>query len=819
MRKLLLFISLFLSLNSQTNSLLAENLNRVNNTTKPNYKANTVDLSLRKQSFDSNWLFSLKDNQEAKSIQFDDSSWRIVNLPHDWSIEGNIDVKNAMGNDGGYFPDGIGWYRKQFFIPKSENYKEICIYFEGVYMNSELYVNGKLVGKHPYGYSSFTFDITSYIKAGEKNLIAVRVDNSQQKNCRWYSGSGIYRHVWLMSANSVHIPHWSTQITSPSVDKDNSSVKISSKVANDSKADKSLSCIFSLLRKGVKVAEAKSSLMIPANSAKEFTSLVEVKNPELWSPGNPALYDVKLEIIDEKGKVADTFTDIYGIKKIEYDSKSGLRLNGKSLKLNGGCAHHDNGILGAAAFDRAEVRRVELLKEAGFNAVRTSHNIPSEAFLYACDSLGLLVIDEAFDGWRDAKNKYDYSTIFDKWWKEDIESMVLRDRNHPSIFCWSIGNEVIERKKLEVVTTAHKLATHIRSLDGTRPVTSALASWDNDWEIYDPLAAEHDIVGYNYLIHKAESDHERVPSRVMMQTESYPKDAFSNWCMLTDHSYIVGDFVWTALDYLGESGIGRFYYDGESAGEHYQTNHFPYHGGYCGDIDILGWRKPISHYRQLLHCPDKKIYIAVKEPDGYFGKVRLTSWSVWPMWESWNWPGHEGKDIDVELYSHSPLVALYLNDKLIDKKSVDRSSEFKAIFTIPYQEGTLKAVGMDKDGNVIESTILKSAGKAASLRLTADRSTIKGDGQDLSFITVEVVDKDGVIDPNAEIDITASIKGGTIQAIGNASLKDTIPYVGNRCKTWKGRAMIVVRADQRKGYISLTINSELSKNNLVIKKK
>src|SRR5574344_167188 len=530
MRKLLLlFISLFLSLNSQTNSLLAVNLDRVNNTTKSNYKADKVDLSLRKQSFDRNWLFSLNDNQEAKSIKFDDASWRIVNLPHDWSIEGKIDAKNAMGNDGGYFPDGIGWYRKEFFIPKSVNDKEISLYFEGVYMNSELYVNGKLVGKHPYGDSSFIFDITSYIKAGEKNLVAVRVDNSQQKNCRWYSGSGIYRHVWLISANSVHIPHWRTQITSPSVDKDNSSVKISSKVANDSKADKSLSCIFSLLRKGVKVAEAKSSLLVPANSAKEFTSLVEVKNPDLWSPENPALYEVKLEIIDEKGKVADTFTEIYGIKKIEYDSKSGLRLNGKSLKLNGGCAHHDNGILGAAAFDRAEVRKVELLKKAGFNAVRTSHNIPSEAFLNACDELGLLVIDEAFDGWREQKNPHDYSTLIDKWWKTDLGTMVMRDRNHPSIFCWSIGNEVIERKKIEIVKTAHNMAALCRQLDPTRPVTSALAAWDNDWDIYDPLAAEHDIVGYNYMIHKSESDHERVPNRIMIQPESYPRDAYRNY--------------------------------------------------------------------------------------------------------------------------------------------------------------------------------------------------------------------------------------------------------------------------------------------------
>lgn len=397
-----------------------------------------------------------------------------------------------------------------------------------------------------------------------------------------------------------------------------------------------------------------------------MAQLIRVADPALWSPDSPELYSAVCTV-SEGDRTLDSVSEPFGIRSISYSADGGLLLNGMAIKLYGGCLHHDNGCLGAAAYDRAEVRKAEMMKAAGFNAVRTSHNLPSEAFLDACDRIGLLVIDEAFDGWRDAKTPHDYSTLFDGWWERDVTAMVLRDRNHPSVFCWSIGNEVIERKKLEVVTTAQKLKDAILRHDDTRPVTSALASWDSDWEIYDPLAAVLDIVGYNYLLFHAASDHERVPSRMIIQTESYPRDAFRNWVAVNDNSYIFGDFVWTAVDYLGESGIGR-YYEGDTPGEHYQHDHYPWHGAYCGDIDLTGWRKPISYYRELLFNPSEKLHLAVREPDGYFGKIRQTSWSVWPTWDCWNWPGHEGKPIEVEVYSRYPSVRLYLDGELIGEK-------------------------------------------------------------------------------------------------------------------------------------------------------
>ncbi len=760
----------------------------------------------RKQLFDAGWKFKLGDEADAKTIGYDDTAWRTLDLPHDWSIEGTVDAKAPAGNDGGYYPTGIGWYRKAFTFSSQElKDKKIGIYFEGVYMNSEVFLNGKSVGVRPYGYSSFYYDLTPYLQEGT-NQLAVRVDNAQQKNCRWYSGSGIYRHVWLTTTNLVHVDHWGVAITTSEVSKEKALVQVKTTLKNETAAARQVTLTTRLTQEGREAGQQATTVELPANGVKELTQTVAVNRPELWSTDAPHLYQASLEVT-EAGRVQDQLIETFGIRTVSFSAEKGLFLNGKQIVLNGGCLHHDNGPLGAAAYDRAEERKAELMKSAGFNAVRTSHNLPSEAFLHACDRIGLLVIDEAFDGWREMKTPHDYSTLFDKWWKQDIEAMVLRDRNHPSIFCWSTGNEVIERKKLEIVTTAKKLADHIRLFDPSRPITSALAAWDSDWEIYDPLAAVHDIVGYNYMIHKAAGDHERVPHRVMMQTESYPRDAFSNWKAVNDNAYIIGDFVWTAMDYLGESGIGRYFYKGETPGEHYQRDIYPWHGAYCGDIDLTGWRKPISHYRDLLYNSDKKLYLAVKEPNHYYGEIKETQWSVYPTWESWNWPGHEGKQIEVEIYSRYAKVQLYLNDKLIGERPTGREQQFKAVFPLPYEPGVLKAVGLQDDKEV-ETILLQTAGEAATIRLTADRTQLKADGQDLSFVTVEILDKNGVIEPNATSLLTFDAKGaGNIVAVSNADLKDTDPYIAKERKAWKGRALVVVKSTQKSGKATLKVTS------------
>lgn len=760
----------------------------------------------RKQLFDNNWHFALGDYEAADRFDFDDAAWQKLNLPHDWSIEAGFDVQAPAGNDGGYLPAGIGWYRKTFTLPKASAEKRIALYFEGVYMNSEVFVNGHSVGKRPYGYSSFCYDITPYVYFGKPNVVAVRVDNSQQKNCRWYSGSGIYRHVWLLITHPIHFEEWGTFIRSSRLENgDDWQLDIDATYVGEMESGNKLE-----VRHIVCDAEGK----VVATSSGGVKQSFRITRPRMWSPDSPYLYRVKSQLVLDK-EVVDEVEHTTGFRTITVDSHEGLRLNGESVLLNGGCVHHDNGILGACSFDAAEARKVRLLKEAGFNAVRTAHNVPSEAFLHECDRQGLLVIDEAFDGWRDKKNDYDYHDLFDEWWQRDMEAMVCRDRNHPSIFCWSTGNEVIERKKLEVVTTARKLAALCHRLDPTRPVTSALASWDNDWEIYDPLAAEHDITGYNYMIHKSEEDHERVPDRVMMQTESYPNDAWKNYRKTKDHPYIIGDFVWTAVDYLGESGIGRWYYEGDVPGEHYHRPLYPWHAAYCGDIDLTGFRKPVSHYRSMLWNENgEQLYVAVREPDGYRGKIHTTLWGTWPTFESWNWPGHEGKDIDVEVYSRYPLVRLYLNDRLVGEKPAE---EMKAVFTLPYEPGVLRAEGICK-GEIAETRILKSAGKVADIRLTADRMQLRADGQDLSFITVEMIDDDGNWVPTADNSLTVAVDGvATLQAIGNADIKDEDPYFDATHKVWKGRALAVIRNTGKRGKAVVKIKFEDANGNVVTK--
>ncbi len=750
----------------------------------------------KKQLFDFGWQFTYNGKTQS------------VDLPHDWDIfEGPNAGKGATGTGGGWFEAGKGEYRKKFRVESLElRDKLVKLHFEGVYQKAEVYVNGQKAGQHHYGYTPFTVDVTPYLyKDKRENEVVVKVDNSEQPNCRWYSGSGIYRHVWLETMPTLHIAENGIFITTPEVNADKAQVQVDVTVQNESQADRNATVV---------VGSAQLMVAVKAGESKTVSTTIFVKNPHLWSPESPTLYEAKVEL-KEAGTVIDNATAKYGIRSFSFDVENGFMLNGKKVLINGACVHHDDGVLGAMAFDDAEIRKVRQMKEAGFNLIRTSHNPTTRAFLDACDSLGMLVIDEAFDGWRTQKNPYDYSTVIDSCYREDIRAMVQRDRNHPSVISWSIGNEVIERKDIRVVYTARQMKQAILEWDQTRPVTEALCAWDNDWEIYDPHAEVLDVVGYNYMIFKHASDHERDPKRIMWQTESYPRDAFKNWAVVNDFPYVVGDIVWTGLDYLGESAIGRYYYEGEKPGEHWFDGGFPeWHGAYCGDVDITGWRKPISHYREMLWNKDTPLYMAVKEPNGYYGDIKTTMWSVWPTWESWTWPGWEGKPIEVEIYTKAPEVKLYLNDQLIDTKQVSRETEFKAVFTVPYKAGTLRA---EADG---KSVTLKTAGEPARLRLTPDRTVMAADGQSLTFVTVEVIDKNGWVCPNTPIDCEAIVQGqGQLLAFASADLKDTEPYTSPHVKTWKGRALLVVRSTQQKGSVSVSIKSSLPTANLSLKSK
>lgn len=748
--------------------------------------------SLDGRLIDDGWFFRLNPYGNVTEAAFDHSTWQAVDLPHDWSQAFDFTPEAASGNDGGYLPTGRGAYRKVLppgtFAPGRRH----RIYLEGAYMNSTVWVNGDSVGGHPYGYASYFLDITPYVNPDSATVIAISVDNSHQKNSRWFTGSGIYRHVWLSDAPlDAEIEPWSLRTVSSVPDKKGAvKVDVEFTVMNSLDSPVSRTAVVS-----VGSARVKLKIKVDAHSKTDVTIPLVVRDARLWSPESPALYDLTVDLTDNKGVILDSESARIGLRTIRWSGESGFMLNGEPMLINGACVHHDNGILGSASFDDAEIHKAQLLKRAGFNAVRTSHNHPAPAFLAACDSIGLLVIDEAFDGWEQAKIPHDYSELIGEWWQKDLDALVRRDRCHPSVIAWSIGNEILERKSKRAVELANRFADYCRSLDPQkRPVTQALAAWDSDWEIYDPLAAAHDIIGYNYMIHKVEGDHQRVPGRVVWQTESYPRDAFSNWTKVHDLPYVVGDFVWTGIDYIGESGIGRYYYEGQVPGEHFHRDLWPWHGSQCGDIDIIGQPKPISRYRDILHnvVADSvpEVYMAVREPDGYHGKVQETMWGTWPTFESWNWHGWEGQPIEVEVVSTLPEVVLQLDGQEIGRKKVGRDTEYKAVFRIEYHPGRLVAIGYDASGNAYKSNEIATAGAPAEIRLEVERP---GSGS-LAYVTATILDDDGRIVPDADLPVLFEPTGSArFLAAGSADMTDSTSYSRPLRTTHHGRALAILR--------------------------
>lgn len=763
--------------------------------------------------FDAGWRFHRGGAQGAEMPDYNDTKWRIVDLPHDWSIEDlpgsqtPFDPNAVSQVSGGFTVGGTGWYRKTFTVPADQKDKRIFIQFDGVYMNAGFWLNGEALGDHPYGYTSFWFDVTDRIKFGEKNTISVQVKNEGQ-NSRWYSGSGIYRHVWLKVLDPVHVAQWGTYITTPEVSSALAKVNIKTSVNNKTAGAAYVSLVTHILdTKDDEVAKVESKKAVEAGGTFEFNQDISVSSPALWSIEAPVLYTAITEVYTNN-KLTDRIENKFGIRTISFDAVNGFRLNGKSMKLKGGCIHHDNGPLGAKAYDRAEERRVELLKASGFNAIRTAHNPPSPAFLDACDRLGLLVIDEAFDMWRIENNPNDYHLYFDQWWQKDIESMVFRDRNHPSIIMWSIGNEIRDMEKPEVIAVAKMLGDHIRKIEPTRPVTAAV---NNLRPQKDPFFEQLDVGGYNYAAggdHHQKSiyaqDHKRVPDRVMWGSESYPLEAFSAWQGVIDHPWVIGDFVWTAFDYIGEASIGwRGYWQ--------ESNFFPWNLAYCGDIDICGWKRPQSYYRDAL-WKENQLSVFVRPPTPTFplnpGKQSWSKWEWHDVVADWNWKGYEDQSLEVVVYSSCESVELFLNGKSLGKKKTDKISQFTAKWNVPYKAGEIKAVGYQR-GEIMATSFLQTAGEPMAVKLTADKTEIKADGQALSYITVELVDAKGVRNPKTENLVKFDIEGpATIVAVGNANPMSLESYQLPQRKAWKGKCLVIVKAGTEAGRITLKASAD-----------
>ncbi|MBL4559343.1 MAG: DUF4982 domain-containing protein [Labilibaculum sp.] len=783
----------------------------------------------RTRSFDQGWSFKLNTYSIGpESPDFDDSSWRKVNLPHDWSIE---DLPSQISEDTGpYYKNsnsgildgflfgGTGWYRKKFQLSKNEEGKKVIIQFDGVYMNSEVWVNGNYLGIHPYGYSPFYYDITSFLNSsGQNNVIAVRVRN--EGRTRWYSGSGIYRHVHLTVVNPLHIDVWGIHVTTPVVSESSANVNVVTTVKNSGTKKESFILVTKIINKKGKVIEKTERKAVVGLYGSVETEQISIKNPALWSAENPNLYTVQVEILQGEKQV-DQVTIPFGIRNIQISAENGLMVNGNSVLLKGGCIHHDNGPLGAVSLEAAEERKIKLLKENGFNAVRMSHNPPSKILLDVCDRLGMYVIDESFDCWNKAKGG-DYHKYFEEYWDKDLTAMILRDRNHPSIILWSIGNEIPGSASEEGLKIRKMLRDRVKELDTTRMVNEGVCEnlWSkrgDHWEELSPAVFNLlDVGGYNYLQEKYESDHEKYPNRIILGTESHPAKTYEIWQLVKKHPYIIGDFVWTALDYRGESSLGLATLIKDKGKRRKVFGPWPWNNAFCGDLDYIGHKKPQSYYRDVVwDLSNIEMFVQkLSVPEGM--RYHISKWG-WPdELKSWSWQGSEGDTLQVRVYTKNKLVKLELNGKLIGEQVVPDTA-ITATFQVPYQPGTLVAKAYD-NGNEVSSTTLKTVGAPATIRLIPDRTNIKANNNDLSYVTVEIVDDEGNLIPYADdIEVNYTIIGpGEIAGVGNGNPKDVSSMQQPKKKVFQGKGLVIIRPNGTPGKITLKAQAKGLKENSI----
>lgn len=765
------------------------------------------------ESFNQHWKFYLGDEPAAKEINFNDADWRSLQLPHDWSIELPFDSTSPTGNGGGALRGGTGWYRKTFLMPLSSKNKNIFIDFDGIYMNSEVWINGHYLGIRPYGFSSFRYDLTPYLKFGtEKNIIAVKADNSKQPNSRWYSGSGIYRNVWLVSTQQTFVDHWGTFITTPAVNSISATVVLNTAIRNTATGQKNITVTTIIYDATGKAIGQKSATIALNETVSNNRQEFKVVNPLLWSDTRPYLYKA-ITKISSQGKMMDEYTTSFGIRTFVFDVDKGFLLNGKPVKINGVCNHHDLGCLGTAINTRALERQLEILKGMGCNGIRTSHNPPAPELLNLCDKMGFIVMDEAFDMWKKPKNKFDYHLYWDEWHKRDLEDMVQRDRNHPCVFMWSIGNEIPEQGDSTGVIIAKELSAIVRALDTTRTITSACDRPGQSNNIIKSGAL--DLIGYNYHQGMYAGFQKLFPGEKFISTESvsgietrgyydlirsdtirrWPErwdkpfttgnpnltvSAYDNvsvpwgstheetWKVMKKYNFLSGQYIWTGFDYMGEP----------------TPYPWPARSSYFGIIDLAGFPKDVY----------------------YMYQGEWTNKTVLHILPHWNW--QPGNSVDVwAYYSNADEVELFLNGKSmgIRKKQGD---DLHVMWRVAYEPGTLKAVSR-KDGKTVLIKEMKTAGKPAKILLTADRKTIKADGNDLSFVTVTITDKDGNMVPDADNLVQFTINGnGWIAAVDNGSETSMESFRGNQRKAFNGLCLAVIQSTGKSGTVALKASAD-----------
>ena len=745
----------------------------------------------RKINFDFDWKFITSDSTIFSEPDYTDSRWENVQLPHDWNIKMKFD--RAAGGSAAYLPGSVGWYRKSFTVPKSYAGKQIMILFDGIFHQSDVYINGHHLGFRPYGFCSIEYDLTPYLKTGAENVVAVRVDCTGDRP-RWYSGSGIYRHAWLQVVNPVHIPTYGISVTTPTVSNEKADVQIISSVNNATGERQTVNVSQRILdNTGKQVGQAAAEkTTIDAQAVSDVKQLISLTSPQLWDIENPVLYTLETTV-KLNGKVTDVATTPFGIRTFKFDADKGFFLNGKSVKLKGMCLHQDAGVLGVAVPDRAYERRLEILKEYGCNAIRCAHNQPSPEFLDICDRMGFIVIDEAFDKW---KSGY-YARYFDDWWQKDLENMILRDRNHPSIALWSIGNELQEAwdESDTGVERARMLQDFVHRIEPTRLVV--LAAQNNHQSKFSGVT---DVIGYNYLEARMLSDHKTFPERRFMITEELPyysgeegniRSYTTNnpWNIIAENDFIAGGFIWSGVDYLGEA-------------------EYPGKGWPNGLFDICMFEKPRAAFHRAMWNDKPIVRIAVKDQSLDIEPGR-DLWQ-WPrIVACWNFPdSYNGLIMEALTTTNCETVELYLNNKLMGRQRTADFPNHTIAWNVPYIRGTLVAKGFNGNQEVAQDTI-KTSKNAHHLVLSADRTTIKADGQDLSHISIHLEDADGNLVQTDDRKLTVTVEGeGKFLGIDNGDLRRTDSFAGNQLKTYFGRALVIVQSTRKQGQIKVNVAME-----------
>jgi beta-galactosidase len=773
-------------------------------------------------SMDLNWAFIRGDPAGAQSPAFDDRGWRVLDVPHDWSIEGPYDQTNSTAGSGGFLPAGIGWYRKHFATPAAFKDKRVSVQFDGVFMNADVYLNGHQVGHHAYGYTSFTCDLTPFLAAaGENNVLAVRVANDTQPNSRWYTGSGIYRHVWAHVTGPVHIAFWGTCVTTPKVSAEAADVIIKTRVQNDTGTAASVAVHQELIDPaGRTVGSIEGSVEVPAKGEKEIQQTISVNQPQLWTLENPALYTVRTALSRSQGAAAlemiDSCDTLIGIRQINYDVDRGFLLNGQHVKILGMCVHHDGGAVGAAVPAEVWERRLKLLKAMGCNAIRCSHNPPAPEFLDLCDRLGLLVMDEAFDEWTVAKGKLrgSYATLFNEGSQRDLLSMLQRDRNHPSIVMWSIGNEIPEQSNPHGAEIAKTLAGICHAEDPSRPVTSACDQVHSPKPTQPDFIEALDIAGYNYVDRWGKyrelyfsEDREKYPQHKFLGTEdvcvagvrgnyfggdpatfAYASSmirAEQLWKFNAIHDYVIGYFMWTGVDYLGEA------------------RSWPRKGSSSGVLDTCGFPK-----------------------DGYY--FYQSQWTLEPMVHvvpHWNYPDEKGAVIPVVVYSNCRQVELQLNGRTYGTKSLvfprpgsvrswndptptGTTADLHLTWDVPFEPGTLRVIGR-RNGQIVAQEELHTTGAPAAIALKLDKTVLSSAARGVAQVEVRILDANGILVPAASNVVALDIQGPA-KIIGNDNGDPTShdSYQASSHPVFNGMALVTLQAGKTPGHVTVTSKAD-----------